>query len=194
MRSLSYEQLYRQVIRKQIYILAGYLEDKSIPTLFKACRLKPISLFLSPNTDLLQRVWIDEFNHSLEIKKKSLALNQQIIEQGSTDIYKHEHPAFLIEQSSKALIGFSETQFFLLLYGSDHYLRAYHYTEKLRPASPLAAGLSFPRALLSFRGTALTEAQISSKAFPDFQWFLTPLPVSHPSIPWEQNQPLRNLI
>lgn len=70
MNKINLEKFYQRH-RGYLDVTAGYLEDRRIPFVLQACRLRPL-LSISerlPSTPRLERLWVDEFGNVLRIGK-----------------------------------------------------------------------------------------------------------------------------
>jgi hypothetical protein len=192
MRNLSLEQFYKK-INKKIAILAGYLEDKTIPSMIKACRLKPLRVF-SDSFDFessLENTWVDEFNNLIEIKKKKVKIrwNSANVNQTTTDIYRNETIEFIASRSKLALVGLfpGSENFILLLTGTDNYLRYYIYEDGVIGIhSPLQVGLKMLHYYLNSKPSKYFKqlaVKPDVKELQDLVWFITPLPASKLFLP-----------
>jgi hypothetical protein len=192
MRNLSLEQFYKK-IKKKIVMLGGYLDDKSIVPIVRACRLKPIKVF-SESFDFatsLEEAWVDEFNNVVEIKKKKIKVrwNASDVSKTTTDIYRNETIDFIIAHSKLALIGLypGTENFILLLLGTDNYLRCYNYVNQhLDICSPLRVGVKMLKYYLNSKtGKYFKKLTVKSdiKELSDIEWFITPLPTTKLFLP-----------
>lgn len=204
MRNNSLEQFYRKINRR-LLMVGGYLGDKTLPTIFKACRLKPLTVFYK-NLDaraILEPIWIDEFNYTVEIKNKKIKLGtNSVIEQYSTDIYKYSDLKFLIERSRIVLVGLlpSSLNFVVVLLGSDNYVRVYRYVDnQLQICSSLTIGIKLLRYLLFARkpeqGFKRVPIRPKIKNLEGMEWWISSLPISDKMIPqFEKYTQLRNIL
>jgi len=189
MQNLSLEQFYKR-IKNKIALIGGYIEDKSICDIIKACRLKPLSIF-SPSSNhfvpqkILEDMWVDEFNGNvLEIKKKKAKIKfwPVTLLSNSTDIFKYETIQFIIEHSSYACIGlYPDTKnFILLLMGTDNYFRCYEcIDDRIKIITPLIVGLKILKCCVTMKSlTTFQKLTIKSELKPvkDVEWFIVPLP------------------
>ena len=187
MRSLSLEQFYKR-IKNKIAIVGGYIEDKSICSIIKSCRLKPITVFTEhfDFKTLLEPVWIGEDrNIAIEIKKKKakvITLLQNEVHSMVTDIFKNETVKFIVEHSSYACIGlYPDTKnFILLLMGTDNYFRCYEcIDDRVKIITPLIVGLKILKCCVTMKSlTSFQKLTIKSELKPvkDVEWFIVPLP------------------
>ncbi len=185
MRNLSLEQFYKRISNK-INLIGGYIEDKSICSIIRSCRLKPRSVFTDTFNfaTTLEPDWIDEFGNTLVIKKKKakLEFNYRASHNITTDIFKNEKVEFIVEHSKYACVGlYPETQnFILLLMGSDNYFRCYQYIGgDIKIVSPLVVGLKVLKCCVvakpieHFKKLTIKSELNSAK---DIEWFIVPLP------------------
>jgi hypothetical protein len=187
MRSLSLEQFYKR-IKNKIAIVGGYIEDKSICSIIKSCRLKPITVFTEhfDFKTLLEPVWIGEDqNIAIEIKKKKakvITLLQNETHSMVTDIFKNETVKFIVEHSSYACVGLypGTENFILLLMGTDNYFRCYECMDDcIKIISPLIVGLKILKCCVTMKSlTSFQKLTIKSELKPvkDVEWFIVPLP------------------
>src|SRR4051812_26435886 len=70
MNKITIEKFYEKY-RGYVDVTAGYLDDRRIPFILKACRLRPqlSTEHNLPTTPRLERWWIDEFRNTLRIGK-----------------------------------------------------------------------------------------------------------------------------
>lgn len=192
MRNLSLEQFYKR-INKKIALLAGYLEDKTITTIVRSCRLKPIKSF-SDSFDFstcLEEQWVDEFNNLIEIKNKKVKLRWSAtdVNKTTTDIYRNASIDFIVSHSKSALIGLypGNENFILLLLGTDNYWRCYNYIDnQLSICSPLHVGIKTLRYMVNCKvGKYFQKLNIKSdvKELSQVEWFITTLPANKMFLP-----------
>lgn len=192
MRNLSLEQFYKRISNK-IAVVGGYLDDKSICSVIKSCRLKPLSVYSKHFTyeTKLEDIWVDEFGHLLSINKKKTKIKplSATIPDISTDIFKYEKVEFIVDHSSYACIGISPdtTNFILLLMGTDNYFRCYECkNDVIRPLTPLIVGLKILKYCMTMKPvkyfkklTIKSELQWAKNV----EWFIVPLPANKLLIP-----------
>lgn len=195
MQNISLNQFYKK-INKKILLVGAYLGDKELYNIIRGCRLKPIGIF-GENFDWstkLERLWVDEFNNRLEIKKKKIKiiLNSKPLQTTTTDIYKNSSIKFIINNSSSICIGISgDAESWIVFRGNDDFLRCYHCSnDQITICSPLIVGIKVLKCLWQEIPSQWKPSNIKSelKYLDSVQWIVAQLPLSRVFEPKLNNQ------
>jgi hypothetical protein len=140
---MGIEELYIR-IKKLFGVVEGYLDDKTLGSIFKMCRLKPLDVLLAkdkrPKTNLYTH-WVDEWHNSLIIttnKRIRLVMNDlSILAPVKTDIYD----GLSIRQTALISKLVYLTDDVIAFLGIDNYLRTFTQFDKWYKCSPLLLGM-----------------------------------------------------
>lgn len=157
MTNRGIEEVYAK-LENSFHAVEGYLDDRKIADVFKACRLKPYRIFgKSPErwNTRIHRHWIDEYGNSLRIEKKKLVvmMNDLSIDRSyirCTDLYGGLDAERTMKISKVAYVVDELVAFV----GIDDYLRVF--VDGVR-CSPLMFGIDELKLILASKDVRYSQ-------------------------------------
>ena len=164
---------YYENIKKKLFFASAYNENRLLPVIFKAIRLKPA------NDDRYPKVWIDEFSGQISLDKDKLNLSFLSSKQRNTDLYGFKPPQYHIKNGRTALIGLGpDEKFILSILGRDDFVRTYAFEAgKLQVISSLRLGIKFLGILCSKEPRNFLKIEMKSP-LSEYEFYLLKLPAS----------------
>ncbi len=153
MKSINLDRFYHK-INKHVLLTESYTEIKNLSFIIKSCRLKPKSILVNHNYDLvLHNYWVDEFNNSLTIKNKKIKVSYNNLDflfpVSTTDLYyglsldKIYKISKLLYIYSAKIEGTYDNFLLVSFLGIDNYWRTYYvYDGEISNCSPLILGFN----------------------------------------------------
>lgn len=152
MYNLDLENLYSR-INGHILLIGSYIQNPTITSIIRSCRLKPYSIFKGEFKagTRFENHWVDEFGNSLKFNGTNphiLVGDTEIVSSTkiSTDLFFGNSINKTIENSKFIFIAngkyISEDIYILALYGQDEYFRTFIYNREWFRISPLLLGIN----------------------------------------------------
>src|ERR1700678_3745019 len=119
-------ETFHKRIDGHLKLIAAYTEKPILYTIFKACRMKPISVFGNDSFDYnttLERHWVDEFGIAFKLNKKKYEITEENKSYSSTDLFYGNSIKTLLKNGKAALFATGKDTCIVLVLGQDDYLR-----------------------------------------------------------------------
>lgn len=161
MRNNDLETIYSK-LKSKIGAVGGYCDDKEIPKIIRASRLRPIEVFektfsfTDPRKDIM-RIWVDEYGNKVEFIGKDLVIKLNRTDLPSYMLVKsdlfHGHNLERVKSNSLVYMSFALSIFdyeteAVIFYGKDEYFRAFFFDGEWEKVSPLIFGVDALRLLM----------------------------------------------
>lgn len=204
------EILYND-LHKHLLLAKYHSNNKYLPFIIKACRLKPLSFIYDKinYANMLHRHWVDEFGNTLYINKdKTIKINKNylIIEREKlicTDLYynatmekisKISHMAYIFSGKDDQI-----NYYIISFLGIDNYLRTYYYDGVWQHLPSLHLGIDILNKIAEDYDTTyfmtIAEKNDLSLTCENSKQWLTSIPVSQEFKDLiKDDEPIYNLI